>query len=170
MTVTVFTTTDPQLEALSQNLLQLLNPIGVDSKSHKFLLQLTNGHQLSANSSDSLKVILSFEGTLKLNAERNGQKLVLSSQHLGGAVVYSGQKYKTLNGPLDRDNKPVDPFLKNIYDKNINTNKHLSDDETGILIAHGSTTGAKVLVDKIGKVDSGVVSGFVVGAKTKITN
>ncbi|XP_054158162.1 uncharacterized protein LOC128956444 [Oppia nitens] len=165
----VITTTDPQLEALAQNFLQLLNPSGVDSKSHEFLLQLTNGHHLSANSSDSLKVILSFEGTLKLNAERNGQKLELSSQYLGGAAVYVGQRYTALNGPLDSDNKPVDPFLKNIYDKNLNTHKHLRDDETGVLIAHGSATGAQVVVDKH-KLESGVVAGFVVGSKTKVNN
>ncbi|XP_054157796.1 uncharacterized protein LOC128956139 [Oppia nitens] len=164
----VFGTTDPQLEALAQNFLQLLNPSLADSKSHEFLLQLTNGHHLSANSSDSLKVILSFEGTLKLNAERNGQKLELLTQHLGGAAVYGGQRYTALNGPLDSDNKPVDPFLKNIYDKNLKTHKHLSDDETGVLIAHGSATGAQVVVDKVGKVESGLIGGFVVGAKTKI--
>ncbi|XP_054158161.1 uncharacterized protein LOC128956443 [Oppia nitens] len=164
----VLGTTDPQLEALAQNFLQLLNPSLADSKSHEFLLQLTNGHHLSANSSDSLKVILSFEGTLKLNAERNGQKLELLSQHLGGAAVYGGQRYTALNGPLDSDNKPVDPFLKNIYDKNLKTHKHLSDDETGVLIAHGSATGAQVVVDKVGKVESGLIGGFVVGAKTKI--
>ncbi|CAG2176805.1 unnamed protein product, partial [Oppiella nova] len=65
------------------------------------------------------------------------------------------------------DGKPVDPFLKNIYETNEKSQKHLSDEETAVLIAHGSLTGTQIVANNY-KLETDFIGGFVVGSKTRV--
>jgi len=43
----------------------------------------------------------------------------------------------------------------------------LSDEETAVLIAHGSLTGAQIIANEA-KLETGLIGGFVVGSKTRV--
>ncbi|CAG2179006.1 unnamed protein product, partial [Oppiella nova] len=110
---------ETDLQNFAQNLIQLLNPNGADSQPNKLLLQLTNGEHLALksfigdNSQEKLKLEISFAGTVSISAQRNDQKVVVSTDYLGGLGLQLNANQSNAN---TIDGKPVDPFLKNIYE------------------------------------------------------
>ncbi|CAG2176634.1 unnamed protein product [Oppiella nova] len=158
------------LQQLTKNLMKSLNPNGADSHPNGLLLQLTNGEQsalksfVGDNSQEKLKLEISFVGTVSISAQRNDQKVVVSTDYLGGLGLQLNANQSNAN---TIDGKPVDPFLKNIYEINEKSQKHLSDEETAVLIAHGSLTGTQIVANNY-KLETDLIGGFVVGSKTRV--
>ena len=65
------------------------------------------------NSQEKLKLEISFVGTVSISAQRNDQKVVVSTDYLGGLGLQLNANQSNAN---TIDGKPVDPFLKNIYE------------------------------------------------------
>ena len=70
------------------------------------------------NSQESLALEISFAGTVTISAQRNDQKVEVSTDYLGGLARYQNSRLNN-DKLFDENSKPVDPFLKNIYEKSI---------------------------------------------------
>ncbi|CAG2113448.1 unnamed protein product [Medioppia subpectinata] len=118
---------------------------------------------MGANSG-GLALNITFAGTVSISAAgSDGHAVKVSTAYLGGLGLLLGvraQQNKAFS--LDSESIPSDPFLKNIYETNLNSQKMLSTSETGVLVAHGSATGSQMTTNN-GKLESGLIGGFVVG-------
>ncbi|CAG2117336.1 unnamed protein product [Medioppia subpectinata] len=127
---------------------------------------------MGANSG-GLALNITFAGTVSISAKasdgRDGHEVKVSTAYLGGLGLLLGlnaEQNKAFS--LDSESIPSDPFLKNIYETNLNSQKTLSTSETGVLVAHGSATGSQITANN-GKLESGLIGGFVVGSVTKVS-
>ncbi|CAG2121727.1 unnamed protein product [Medioppia subpectinata] len=143
--------------------------------SNELLIELTKGKHSALNSimganSGGLALNITFAGTVSISAAgSNGHAVKVSTGYLGGLGLLLGlnaEQNKAFS--LDSESIPSDPFLKNIYETNLNSQKTLSTSETGVLVAHGSATGSQITTNN-GKLESGLIGGFVVGSVTKVS-
>ena len=89
-------------------LLVILNAFNLKTGEHSALKSFVGD-----NSQDKLKLEISFAGTVSISAQRNDQKVVVSTDYLGGLGLQLNANQSNAN---TIDGKPVDPFLKNIYE------------------------------------------------------
>ncbi|CAG2108558.1 unnamed protein product [Medioppia subpectinata] len=150
-------------------------PNGRSIMSNELLIELTKGKHSALNSitganSGGLALNITFAGTVSISAAgSDGHAVKVSTAYLGGLGLLLGlnaEQNKAFS--LDSESIPSDPFLKNIYETNLNSQKMLSTSETGVLVAHGSATGSQITTNN-GKLESGLIGGFVVGSVTKVS-
>ncbi|CAG2117129.1 unnamed protein product, partial [Medioppia subpectinata] len=147
-----------------------LNPNGADINSNSLLIQLVNGKHsslsslLGENSEHSFKLNVSFAGVIGVSVQRNNDNPIeLSSEYLGGLAIRANANRSNAI-EFDANNKPVNPFLKNIYETNENSQKSVSDNEIAVLVAHGSLTGAQI------KANNRTLDSSLIGVNKCLTN